>query len=278
MKTTTAALLCILFLFAPAASWGAQIDASDAGTEVLSPNTVKFHNLYHPGSSTHLYGVFRWSPWLNIWYPTEFGQEEPIFRASEFWPVAEGNSWTYANSYGGTFTLTVSGTEDICGQPSLRLLDSGGTTTYWISDDTGFWMTRYVNADGTYTDYCPAMKIAPATAYLGSQSLHPFFDAPSRLPTGEVYGISDGWSQFVVKGLETVTVPAGTYENCVRATFNYSYTNTADNSFGVRTEETWHAPGIGFVKRVKMEAYGWDGMIFYSSSDVHSLVSYTVSP
>jgi hypothetical protein len=279
MKTATTALLCILIIFAPAASWAISIDASNAGVEVTAPNEVIFHNLLKNADGTYLYGVFRWSPLLNIWYPIEAGPEEPTFKTYHYWPMAQGNSWTYTMAYqgipyGGTYTLTVDGTADICGQPSLVLLDTGGTVTYWINDETGVWMTRYMNPDGTYTDYCPAMKIAPAQIYPGSQSFNPS-DGTFYLPGGS--GTLRGWSIFVVKGLEDVTVPAGTFPNCLRATFNYSYTNLSDGSFGVRTEETWHAAGVGIVKRVNAETYGWDGMIFFSKNRVDSLISYTVS-
>jgi hypothetical protein len=276
MKTATAALLCILIILAPAISWAISIDASNAGVEVVAPDKVIFHNLYKASDSTYLYGVFRWSPFLNIWYPVEAGPEEPTFRTYDYWPMAQGNSWTYSTSNWGTYTLTIDGTEDVCGRPSLRLLDTGGTVTYWINDETGLSMTRYVDTDTTYADYCPAMKMAPAQVYPGSQSLNSF-DATYYSPGGIPYSTLKGWSSFVVKGLEDVSVPAGTFLNCMRATWNYSYTNLSDGSFGMRTEETWHAPGVGIVKRVKSEMYGWGGMVFFSDNRIDLLVSYTVS-
>lgn len=277
MKNATIILLCILFIFAPAVAWSAPIDATSAGVEVLSPEKITLHNLFNLRESAYVYGVFRWSPFLNIWYPIGYGQENPTFRTQEYWPMDQGNTWTYQMSSGGSFTLTVDGAEDVCGQPSLRLLDTGGTVTYWINDDTGVSLTRYVNADGTYIEYCPAMKIALPQLYLGSHSLDAFFDALYRTPWGEVFASFNGWSQFTVKGMEDVTVPAGTFPNCMRATFNYSYNNPADNSFGMRTEEVWHAQGVGFVKRVKTEVYGWDGMVFFSDARVDSLVNYSVT-
>jgi len=45
MKAATTALLCILIIFAPAASWAISIDATNAGVEVVAPNEVILHNL-----------------------------------------------------------------------------------------------------------------------------------------------------------------------------------------------------------------------------------------
>jgi hypothetical protein len=44
----------------------------------------------------------------------------------------------------------------------------------------------------------------------------------------------------------------------------------------VRTEETWHAQGIGVVKRVKVAAYGIGGYIYHSEVGSYDLESYTL--
>ena len=186
-----------------------------------------------------------------------------------------GRSWTYVLSTGGTYTLAVTGTEEICGQICFRQDSSDGGISYWINDETGVWTTRMVNPDGSYTDFCPPMKMSPPQLYLGTQSLHAFYDAPYFYAPGVPAGTLDGWSSFVVKGIEDVTVPAGTFLDCGRNTFVFSYTSS-DGRYAVRTEETWHAQGIGVVKRVQVSAYGMGGYIYHSDIQCYDLVSYTL--
>lgn len=49
-----------------------------------------------------------------------------------------------------------------------------------------------------------------------------------------------------------------------------------DGSCAVRTEETWYAQGVGFVRRVKTAAYGVGGTIFSSDIKSYDLESYSI--
>jgi len=276
MKTArTIISLCFCLLAISGWASAAPIDATSGGVEVIGPNRMVFHNLYLLRQSTYVYGIFQWNTLLNTWYPVAYGLEEPTFSAREYYPLEQGSSWTYQRSDGGELTLTVAGTQDICEQTCIRLDGSDGSATYWINDATGIRMTRYVNADGTYTDFCPPMKITPPQLYLGTQSLDSFNDAPYFYPPGILLGTLDGWSQFTAKAVEDVTVPAGTFLDSIRATYTFSYT-ASDGSYAVRTEETWYAQGIGIVKRVQMESYGIGGMIFFSGIRSYDLKSYSL--
>lgn len=273
-KSTLVVVFCLFLMAAPAlavAGVPMSVDGSSGGVEVTAPDEFIFHNLFF--GSTYNYGVFKWHPKKQVWYPTDYALEEPTFNTQEYYPLDEGDSWTYQASDGGTLVLTVTGTEEICGQQSIRLDSSSGAVTYWINDETGAWMTRYVNPTTDYTDFCPPMKIAPPQLYLGTQSLHAFYDAAYLYPPGIPLGTIDGWSHYVVKGLEDVTVPAGTFTDCVRATFVFSYTEPDQGQYAVRTEEAWYAQGIGVVKRIETAVYCQGGYIFNSYADSFELVS-----
>lgn len=264
--------LIILLICAAGPAMAVPIDVSSGGVEVTAPDEIIFHNV-RTGSG-YYYGVFKWHPAHHIWYLTDYGPEDSTFSAEEYYPFEVGRSWTYALSTGGTYTLTITGTEEVCGQTCFRQDASDGGVSYWINDETGVWVTRMVNPDGSYTDFCPPMKMAPPQLYLGMQSLHAFYDAPYFMPPGIQVGTLDGWSSFVAKGLEDVTVPAGTFLDCSRNTFVFSYTSS-NGTYAVRTEETWHAQGVGIVRRVKTEAYGFGGTIGQSSIQCYDLQSYT---
>ncbi len=274
MKTLIASI-CLCLVFIPASASGVNIDATSGGVEVIAPNQIIFHNLLVPSQSTYYYGVFQWGPHQNKWYLTDYGLEDPSFNAQEYYPFDQGRSWTYQRSDGGRLVLTVAGTQEICGRTCIRLNGSDGSATYWINDETGIWMTRYVNPDTTYTDFCPPMKITPPQLYIGTQSLDSFDDAGYFFPPGIQLGTLDGWSQFVAKAQEDVTVPAGTFLDCIRATYTFSYTSS-DGSYAVRTEEAWYSQGVGVVKRVQTEAYGMGGTIFHSGVRCYDLMSYAL--
>jgi hypothetical protein len=269
-KFALAIVLCLFFLATPAAAVPISLDASVAGTEFIGPDTMIMHNVL---VNSEYYSVtFKWSWPRNVWYPVDYSLEEPTFSTREYYPLEVGDSWTYQTAYGGSLVLTITGTEEICGQQCVRLDSSSGDTSYWINDETGAYMARYVNSTSDYTDFCPPMKMTPPQLYLGLQSLNPFYDAGYFYPPGIPLGSLDGWSNFVVKGLEDVTVPAGTFPDCIRATFIFSYTEPVQGQYAIRTEESWYAKDVGIVKRMATELYCQGGYIFHSSLESLELV------
>ncbi|GAB4345032.1 MAG: hypothetical protein Kow0099_24940 [Candidatus Abyssubacteria bacterium] len=274
MKATTV-LAIVLFCLLPFSPFvhAVPLDVSSGGVEISGPAEITVHNGLI--GSNYYSGVFNWNPRLNVWIPTGYGSELFTFRASEYYPLDQGRSWTYTLSSGGTLTLAVNGTDQICDLPCIRLEASDGSVTNWISDDTGIWMTRYANPDGSRTLWCPPMKVTPPQLYLGTQSLYPFTDAPFGME-GYQFGSHDGWSSFVVKGIEDLTVPAGVFTDCLRATFVYNYTDTWSGMVGLRTEEIWFAQGVGMVKRIKTEVAALDSGIFGSAIEIYLLQSYSV--
>jgi hypothetical protein len=270
-KSTLIVVLCLFLLAVPASAFAVSIDTSAGGAEFIEPGTMIIHNVLI--GTEYYYLTFKWGPLLNIWYPVEYGAEEPTFTTQEYYPMEPGDSWTYLSSGGGTLTLTITGTEEICGVPCIRQDSTSGAVTYWINDETGVWMTRYVNPTTDYTDFCPPMKIAPPQLYPGSQSLNAFYDAAYLYPPGIPLGTLDGWSNFVAKAVEDITVPAGTFTECLRSTFIFSYTEPDQNQYAVRTEEAWYAQGVGIVKRIESGVYCQGGYIFNSYTDSLELVS-----
>lgn len=274
MRKLIAACVLSACLLMPSPAFSASVDMSNGGVEVADPSTIILHNaLVGPA----YYSVtFQWHPLFNVWYVTDYGPENPTFSARQYFPLMNGSSWTYVRSSGGTLTLTTNGTEWICGRPCIRLSASDGGATFWISDETGVWMTRYANPDGSATTYCPPMKISPAQMYLGTQELSPFegniFGDDGDIPFGRLYG----WSTFTVKGMEDVTVPAGTFSDCFRATFVYSFTDTWIGTEGVRTDEAWYARGIGIVRRIVTDIRSSGGTILSSSAETYQLQSFAI--
>jgi hypothetical protein len=255
----------------PAPAAPVSLDASVAGVEFIGPGTMIMHNVLI--ESEYCAVMFQWSWPRSVWIPIDYSPEEPTFNTAEYYPLNVGDSWTYVTSNGGSVVLTITDTEEICGQQCVRLTSSSGGASYWYSDETGVWMTRYVNPTTDYTDFCPPMKLTPPQLYIGLQSLHPFYDAGYFYPPDIPWGSIDGWSNFIVKGIEDITVPAGTFPDCVRATFIFSYTEPVQGQYAVRTEESWFAKDVGIVKRIASEVYCQGGYIFHSEIQSIELVS-----
>jgi hypothetical protein len=174
-------------------------------------------------------------------------------------------------------TLTVNGTDLVCGLESKRLEVSDGSYSNWINGAEGLFMTRIANPDGSNTTFCPPMKMVPAQMYLGMKELNSFQDAIFADSGGSPFGSHDGWSSFTVKGLEDVSVPAGTFTDCLRATFVYSFTETWSGAYGFRTEEAWYARGVGIVKRVSTDIVCSGGTIVALNAETFRLESFAVA-
>lgn len=274
MNRIACAIICCICLFsAPLAAGAVQVDISSGGVEVTGPNTMTLHNAFV--KSSYYYGLFKWNPTRNIWSLIGSGLEDPTFSSREYYPLEQGMEWTYQLSGGGTLTLTVNGTDDICGVTCIRLEGSDGSVTDWLNDETGVSMARFLNGYGYSTTWCPPMKIAPPQMYVGSQSLNQFSDAAFKDYSGNTIGLHSGWSSFVVKGLEDVTVPAGTFTDCLRTTYVYSFTDTLSGMYGYRTEEAWYAQNVGIARRVSTDLGIMGGAIISSIIETFQLSSFT---
>jgi hypothetical protein len=86
----------------------------------------------------------------------------------------------------------------------------------------------------------------------------------------------DAHSEITVVGVETVTVNAGTFENCVRVqtdgrqTMHFS-SDSSTRSVAITTSE-WYAPGMGLVKRTTSVTSGG----YVVASESYNLTSYLV--
>ncbi|RJP17233.1 MAG: hypothetical protein C4520_17170 [Candidatus Abyssobacteria bacterium SURF_5] len=273
MKRLITVVATIAFL-ALTASPGLSVplDITSAGMEVTGPTTFTMHNgLVGP----HLYwAAFQWNPLKLAFQMTgSYGVEDPTFKAMEYYPLEVGNTWTYARSGGGTLTITVTGTDEICGVTCMRMENSDGKIDWYVSDDTGVWLVQTQNPDYSYVVFCP-VQICNPYGYIGFSKLTPYEDAPIYMSGGIPIGSMTGYMSYTGNGLETVATPAGTFPDCVRANLAHSYTTTWHTA--VMNDELWFAKGIGLVKNITMTATALDGSLVESFTEVLILESATV--
>jgi hypothetical protein len=111
-----------------------------------------------------------------------------------------------------------------------------------LLDGGGYHMQGSKQGDSakTFSRRMPVLpgKLAPGLAFGGEH----------RSERKDEEGISQelGDVRATIIGLETVKVPAGVFENCVRIDGEYDYFTYG--IVGRATDSTWYAPGVGLVK------------------------------
>ncbi len=159
------------------------------------------------------------------------------YNVTEYFPLAEGNSWTYETE-DGVHTKTVSGTETLHGRLFSRLLNQAdGSIDYWQAQPEGLYLGGFYQPAEGRISYDPAFHIAngmdigdlvndeEATAYLDSSSA------------------GTAWFDYHFVDVEDVTVPAGTFQGCMKLMMSVQVMDEPEEQFYV-----WVARGVGIVK------------------------------
>lgn len=204
------------------------------------------------------------------------------YVAADFYPLAPGNSWTYAvvdDGVSSTETDTVSANKVLFnGTYAYEIVSSDGTRGYSLNDQNGVrefggiipgvFVSGYGTTTATGT-FSPPRLVAPAEFVVGQSQSSSGQLSYLYQGVGTVAGPYS--SSTTAMGFETVTVPAGMF-NAVKMsgslTFNgTSSTNGASVSVTVNST-SWLAENIGPVKTITT---GSDG-----TSRTEELISYSL--
>jgi len=160
------------------------------------------------------------------------------WNITDYFPLGEGDTWTY-NSDWGAYTKTVSGTEEIWGETCIRVVFDEGTVEWYQTDSDGvrFW--------GSQSPGEPQLTVNPPL--FTPNGLYPGDEAASDttlyldgVPQGQL--VATG--RFV--GFEDVTVPAGTFVNCLKLEGQIDAPPGYEEM--EEPEYIWYALGVGVVK------------------------------
>ena len=229
------------------------------------------------------------------------GGEEPVITdevpavseselcANEYYPVSEGATWSYdvtSSIEDYSFTNTVSSIrldgftlsidfdnlaitqEWACTPEGLLALQMGGGNAGLLTTGDTHLELETQNASGiTYPkNIQPGDSWTYALSYNGSMSIN---GEPA-----EANG--DTQSNYTAIGIESVTVPAGTFDamkiettNTINIISTFQGTTVPITFTGTTT--TWLAPGVGWVKSVSSSEFGG-----ITSSETVELQSYSV--
>ena len=147
--------------------------------------------------------------------------------AADYWPMAEGNTWTYRE-------VEIAAYPD--STPDTTIVEEATTWKYGsrvkLSDGTDAWPMD-VGGDSSY-NYFSDSKSA-VLIYTSVYDTKP--DTWLLLPLEEGKTWTFGNATMLVRGKETVEVPAGTYDDC----WKVELLVMGGSSF------IWFAPNVGMV-------------------------------
>jgi len=177
------------------------------------------------------------------------------YSLQEYMPQKIGSKWTVQSTGGrGDETLTVSIT---------NTMDMGGTQVPLALTQTADGTPRsgaleLVSAD-KYTIYGMMFGGRQAGAQLTTVPYDPPVEFPGTLTVGQAVEkttkmkMGDREGDMTVKlelaGVETVTVPKGTFENCLKILYTTTFAAAQGGQTPQpRTRTIWYAKGVGAVK------------------------------
>jgi hypothetical protein len=169
------------------------------------------------------------------------------YQTAEYFPLGQGDTWTYLEDGQNYSTTTVSGTEVINGTTAKKMLEDSGDYTLMTSDSNGITYYKVYEVDESGWEQ---FTFSPPGAYIpGEVSVGNKYTGTSTLN----YTNSEGSSltgtvsiEVTLQGTENVTVPAGTFNDCLKFSIKRIM------SSGQLTESyegtLWLAKGVGRVK------------------------------
>jgi hypothetical protein len=159
------------------------------------------------------------------------------YNVTDYFPVTEGNSYTYETEE-GVQTKTFSGTEVLHGRTFSRLVNqANGAVDEWLAQPDGLYFGGSHDPEGGVTSFDPAFRL-PNGLDLGD-----LVDDQQSSVYSDATQVGTGVFHFAFVGVEDVTVPAGTFQNCMKLQLRFQVTDQPDRQFYV-----WVARGVGMVK------------------------------
>ena len=203
---------------------------------------------------------------------TACGSDNP---GTHYFPLDEGMSWEYKvtkslgseqqiKRYSVTNMGAVKLADEYTGESVYLRKNSDGTDYYILQDDTG----SHRIAKRTIVEHRPRFdaeerKILPGSKDLEVGRFWTVETQPYTLRSVEFHSLPNpGLKRFMMSNEITaidvaVTVPAGTFENCIEVTGQGEISMYVDPRLGYQdilmTQKEWYAPGVGLVKLVREE-------------------------
>ena len=186
------------------------------------------------------------------------GGDAETFEMAAFFPLSSG--WETDN-----WTLLVDAADyDINGVATKAMADTRDPgVLFWTNDENGWMLHGVLDEDGLMVVFEPPILFTHSTCRIGDKSEGEF----------EVEGEVIKFSLELV-GVENVTVPAGTFNNCLKFVLHLWPASELSSQYGYET--FWLAKNVGFVKGMADADSGSE--LFTDGGETRQLLSYHITP
>lgn len=130
------------------------------------------------------------------------------YHITEHFPLGGGDTWVY-EAEDDVYSKTVSGTQELFGELYAQMIEDSGDVEYWRAAPEGLYLGGFYWTEEGLISFSPAFCIA--------NGLDPGAN-DAQTATAYLDGVEMGAVQFTYEfiGVEDVTVPAGTFEDCMK--------------------------------------------------------------
>ncbi|MDQ7787727.1 MAG: hypothetical protein RDU01_08960 [Thermodesulfovibrionales bacterium] len=194
------------------------------------------------------------------------------FTMSEYFPLGQGDTWTYREDDDDLTVKTISGTEKINSIDAAKIIDEDGDYYLWTNNDGLAWHKEY-DADDVpgcgweQFNFNPPIIASGAIVSIGST-----YASTSTVSKTDCTGGSATLTVsyvFSIEGIDSVTVPAGTFNNCLRL----KGILTVNGSTETNEMTIWLAKGVGKVKSISISTQNGVAVETWTDDLVSAVVS-----
>jgi hypothetical protein len=174
-----------------------------------------------------------------------------IFKISEYFPLGQGNTWTYREEDAQLTVMTISGTQKINGVDAVKMIDEDGDYQLFTNSN-GIVLYKEYAADDIpgcgweQSIFNPPVKFVDSLVSVGStyisNTTHTETDCTGKSATASIS------YEFTIEGIENVTVPAGTFNDCLKITGTF----TVNGSTQTNEQYIWLTKGLGQIKAISI--------------------------
>ena len=178
------------------------------------------------------------------------------FQPEDYFPLQQGNEWTYAFTLNGItlppLGVFIDGTELVNGVETTKYNMTSAIPNeydcfYYTIDSEGLKQHKWHWVSfGTYSIFDPPRIEIPINFNLGEVYEEPFSYTTYSINDNSLVGSFTGSETVTLESIENVTVPAGTFPNCLKISIEFS-AESGDQTQGF-DEILWLADGVGMVK------------------------------
>jgi hypothetical protein len=187
------------------------------------------------------------------------------YRIAEYYPLGQGDTWTYRNSEGSRQD-TVAGTETIDGVQAVKVQRDDGSYILVTNTNGITQYKEYQQENGGWEQmvYSPPLSISSSEMSVGDR--HTFRSTMTYSDSGGFTDTATVSGETTLEGFEDVTVPAGTFSQCLKLKTTLTFT-FPEGSFTIEVT-VFLAKGVGEVKNIDQSTD--DGVVVTETTELLS--------